>query len=600
MSAYSTAVLALSPLYYFRCNETSGVTLANSGNGTSTVAQLAGTPVLNGASLILNDAGTNYAADGVDDRFSLQSPEMILDDQGTVMFVGKRTVADNLVIARTRGSSNVIYLLIEISVTGVTVRYNVGAGEFSVKHSMTINVGDINHYTIVQDPTDGFLIYVNGGLRSTTITGTAADVWYGTLNNLGDLFVGYKYQNSAYTYYEGEYDEYAYWSTRLTAQQIFDVAKLNTLPYFPGKGTINLTGHSLFLPNPINLIFAKATINLNGKLLLTEYSDISFIRDVFINSAMVSNQFLPTSILTDVIEVHDKLFITYFDLITDTLSYLDTPIFSVELLEKLIDSFILDENISDSATLLSVLSDTLSVLDVVSYATVNTITDTIVIGDLLAQKAVFYNKLLDTLLYSGTLFNQGSITLIVKETVILSDNTSNYAIFKSILNDTIELFGEVNFDGETFLTYTVNTQTSGVTEYTNYKFNSFSYPYACASDGLYKLDDGDNDEGENIKSGIKTGLMDFSSSVHKQIPYAYLGITSDGEILLKVTNMNRGVKKERWYGVSSINEDCDTTRIQLGRGVKARYWQFEVLNNNGSDLKLESIELLPLMLRRRI
>jgi hypothetical protein len=40
--------------------------------------------------------------------------------------------------------------------------------------------------------------------------------------------------------------------------------------------------------------------------------------------------------------------------------------------------------------------------------------------------------------------------------------------------------------------------------------------------------------------------------------------------------------------------------VRLGKGLVARYWQFEVRNQGGAAFELNAIELKPTQLRRRV
>jgi hypothetical protein len=42
-----------------------------------------------------------------------------------------------------------------------------------------------------------------------------------------------------------------------------------------------------------------------------------------------------------------------------------------------------------------------------------------------------------------------------------------------------------------------------------------------------------------------------------------------------------------------------TTRVQVGKGLRARYYAFELETVDGQDFDLESIEFVPLVVQRR-
>jgi hypothetical protein len=40
--------------------------------------------------------------------------------------------------------------------------------------------------------------------------------------------------------------------------------------------------------------------------------------------------------------------------------------------------------------------------------------------------------------------------------------------------------------------------------------------------------------------------------------------------------------------------------VEVGQGLRSRYWQFELTNVDGGDFELDVLELYPLFLGRRV
>lgn len=181
----------------------------------------------------------------------------------------------------------------------------------------------------------------------------------------------------------------------------------------------------------------------------------------------------------------------------------------------------------------------------------------------------------------------------------INDEVSNQAVFSNLISEKISTFGTIVIDDENY-TFVINSKTKGISEYTNYNFNSMSDSLGATSTGIYSLT-GNDDTGTNIDAYIKTGLIDFGTSLEKQVPYAYIGLNKSGRLMLKTDVTYRGQRKERWYEITPRTVNApDNVRIKTGRGVKARYWQFELVNIDGSDFEIDSLEMLPLILKRRI
>jgi hypothetical protein len=40
--------------------------------------------------------------------------------------------------------------------------------------------------------------------------------------------------------------------------------------------------------------------------------------------------------------------------------------------------------------------------------------------------------------------------------------------------------------------------------------------------------------------------------------------------------------------------------VKIGKGLRSRYWQFELVNIDGADFDLDTIEFHPVLLTRRV
>ena len=151
------------------------------------------------------------------------------------------------------------------------------------------------------------------------------------------------------------------------------------------------------------------------------------------------------------------------------------------------------------------------------------------------------------------------------------------------------------------LSYVVNANTFAVTKYRNYNFNSYAHLegiyYGVNDDGIYELD-GSDDAGTTIDATITMGKKDFDSKQLKSIPQVYIGAHTNGDIILKVVTDSGAARFYRMKEQTS--GDLKTTRVTLGKGLRSRYWQFELTNVNGADLTLDSIAFLAVGLTRRI
>lgn len=170
-------------------------------------------------------------------------------------------------------------------------------------------------------------------------------------------------------------------------------------------------------------------------------------------------------------------------------------------------------------------------------------------------------------------------------------------LFRPTLVEGVEIVAGFVAPNGGITTWAVNTRTGATTEYTNFAFNSFaqiSHKYlGASSSGLYELNGG-TDAGTDIVAQIKSGFAQFAGSHFTSFKAAYLGLRGGGDYVLK---LETGDGKTYTYNV--LANDMATTKINVGKGLRARYFSFELLST-GQDFDLDSIEFLPLMANRRV
>jgi hypothetical protein len=158
----------------------------------------------------------------------------------------------------------------------------------------------------------------------------------------------------------------------------------------------------------------------------------------------------------------------------------------------------------------------------------------------------------------------------------------------------------VSPDGN-FTTFAINTRTASVTEYQNYAFNSFAQMgrkfIAASSSGIYELD-GDQDPGAvNITTAMRSGFFAPNASKFTSFRNIYVGIRANDDakdFLLKLVD-----SYGREYIYSFRPNDNATTKINTGKGLRARFFSFELVTP-GPDFDLSFVEFRPIMLKRRV
>lgn len=189
------------------------------------------------------------------------------------------------------------------------------------------------------------------------------------------------------------------------------------------------------------------------------------------------------------------------------------------------------------------------------------------------------------------------LRLTVADGVKITPTQALKMVFKPVLTDAVEISAAHVSPNGTITTWVVNTRTGAVTEYGNYEFNSFAqrgHKYLGASStGLYELN-GDTDQGASIIAKLKSGWAQFAGSRYSMFKAAYLGMRADGNVFFKV---EAGTGETYTYQV--VVQDMQTTKVRMGKGLRARYFAFELVTT-GQDFDLDTIEFVPIVAQRRV
>lgn len=219
--------------------------------------------------------------------------------------------------------------------------------------------------------------------------------------------------------------------------------------------------------------------------------------------------------------------------------------------------------------------------------------------------AAYADALLSTARATDSISTVGAFVLVVPETATLNSLPVSGARLNLMIAESIFSVSELTLNGETYTGWVLDSAALAPTEYRGFDFNSMTtfngVNYAAKEDGIYKLE-GETDNGAAIAAAITLGQDDFGTSYQKKVERAYLGLRNDGSMVLKAILLDAAtqLKTEYWYELTSISATIRKERIKLPRGLKAHYWQFELINANGADFELDTLEVYPLILTRRV
>jgi hypothetical protein len=146
---------------------------------------------------------------------------------------------------------------------------------------------------------------------------------------------------------------------------------------------------------------------------------------------------------------------------------------------------------------------------------------------------------------------------------------------------------------EEFLVLILNTENNALSEYDNFEFNSlteFNGKFiGCKSDGIYSLE-GNDDEGVDIEAEIAWPIYDFAEDIPKLPREAWIMGRKEGTLVLTVTS-DEG---DESYPYPTAMQDSliSEERVEFGRGLRGRFFDFKLTNENGAFFDFNNIRIL--------
>jgi len=466
-------------------------------------------------------------------------------------------------------SNNGIYVLV---LTG-------GNGAISVNYANNKNFSTGSNYVsagwnhiafTVNVTTGAAVLYINGssaGTSSATAVAIKLDSAAGPM--LGNVLADY--------YPREEIDDIGIWDRVLTPAEITEI-------YNSGTGTALINPATVWTRT---IIEASAMTDASAGFEIFAETLTETIGDFDLNDSVTSLVVQALYDSMNIIGATPSTVMSMVNTLTEAPSIADVLTSLGTHNPAIINSFNINEALSSMLSAVETIPEAIQLAE--NYATNmnmgNTLTEAPNIPTVIAGNLV--------------------ISKVVAEDSSILDAASSMHALGALISDNMSFITTFVLNNETYTGVAINTENRARTQYLGYNFNSMcrfdGAHYGAKEDGIHLLD-GSDDAGTDIEASILTGITDFNSDSEKRVMKAYLGMRNDGNIVLKttVTDAVDGLKREYWYEVSDTSTGVRTSRIKMSRGLKAAYWQFEVSNKDGSDFELDLLELIPIILTRKM
>ena len=209
------------------------------------------------------------------------------------------------------------------------------------------------------------------------------------------------------------------------------------------------------------------------------------------------------------------------------------------------------------------------------------------------------SQIVETFLLSGTLAENLVMRLALTESAQLSDAEVLQMIYSETMVEAIVAELLYQSPNGNITSWAINTRTNAVTQYGNFAFNSaasMGNKYIAADEnGLYELV-GSQDIQTPVVADFGGGYFQPGGSKFSGLKGVYIGAAGRGNYLLKIIT---GDQIERVYR-SVLNPGMMTTKVNIGKGIRARYVAWELINEDGQDFSFDSVEFVPMLSGRRV
>ena len=190
----------------------------------------------------------------------------------------------------------------------------------------------------------------------------------------------------------------------------------------------------------------------------------------------------------------------------------------------------------------------------------------------------------------------GSIPASLSASAEFDVQTAVQAFIQSLMRPSAGAFQQA---GDPMTVWALNMDVNGSTRYEGYDFNSFAeldgLYYGVKYDGLYLLE-GPDDNGTDVDSSVNFGNLNFGSIARKALPYLYCGVASNGNLIIRVEADGQTF----FYDVRDNTELLKAHRFELGKGLRASYYDVTLMSEGGTAFDLAEIEFFPLELSRKL
>lgn len=179
------------------------------------------------------------------------------------------------------------------------------------------------------------------------------------------------------------------------------------------------------------------------------------------------------------------------------------------------------------------------------------------------------------------------VELLASSAALITGSAGGAAVYYITAETFAQIVSSLQFVAAYVDGWAYNLNTGAPSFYEGFNFNSFAQVgnayYGCNDAGIFLLS-GETDNGAPINALLTTG-KNGDKGIYR-IDAVYAGAQSEQPMVLTC----RVEGAEYTYTFRSADDDMSPTRVTPGKGLRGRYWEFEVSNQDGADIEIDTLE----------
>lgn len=275
------------------------------------------------------------------------------------------------------------------------------------------------------------------------------------------------------------------------------------------------------------------------------------------------------------------------------------------IIGRVVSRLILEGKAVNYAEAVVTLKEALTLLSFEQALTLALVADMVELESQLTTRWLMISRVIDQVILQDSPLGEFQLVALVEDAVLLEQILSGTVDMVALLRDSVGLTINLSFDDGQYIAWVINTESAGLSRYTNYPFNSFmrfgNRYFGVHHGGVVELA-GETDLGAPIAARLRMGMFDFNDRHEKTFSDAFIGTAADGTLALKVIFVN-GRTGEKDMAIYKVNYrpagTSRETRAKLGRGIQAVDFDFVLENVDGAFFDLKTIQFTPMMGSRR-